>query len=73
MKESYITINLITLFVEHVRDTPEEAQEAAAGDDTISFYPYPVPEPVASGDEITEEMFKYVISSRRDIPYTSRV
>ena len=65
MKEYYITINLLTYSIEQVRDTLEEAREAADGDDTIALYPYPMTDPVASGDVISEEMALYLMESYR--------
>lgn len=63
MKEYFITINLLTYTIEHVRDTREEAIEAASGDDSIAVYPHPVREPIASGDTISEDMALYLMES----------
>lgn len=49
----YVTVNLLSWTVEQVRDTHEEAVEAADGDDCLAAYPNPVPSSVVSGDRIT--------------------
>ena len=49
----YITINLLNWTVEQVRDTYEDAAEAAASDDCLVSCPMSFPSSVRSGDSLT--------------------
>ena len=52
----YITINLLAGSVEQVRDTWEEAQKAAEGDDCLVAWPVPFAEWVRPGHRVKIEI-----------------